>query len=126
MIIVVPAAEARTTETPNAVMTTLASPTLGETTELSLWRVEMDVDQQGPWHTFDAEQLWTVDAGTVRIATTDGDAVLGVGDTAVLPAGIERQITALTDARVTVCGSGTALALARGDAEPRPTPAWIA
>ena len=39
MIDVVRAADTRRTETPNATMTTLASPTLGASGGLSLWQV---------------------------------------------------------------------------------------
>jgi quercetin dioxygenase-like cupin family protein len=126
MFSVVRRAKARTTVTPNATMTTLASPTAGATTGLSLWRVEMEAGQQGPWHTFDAEQLWTVETGTVNLASVDGDVVLDAGDTAVVPAGMERQVTAVSTARLTVCGAGDAVARARGEEAPRGTPAWIA
>ena len=44
--------EARRTETPNAVMTTLASPTLGGARQ-ALWRVDMTGGQAGPLHAFD-------------------------------------------------------------------------
>ena len=42
------AGQARRTETPNALMTTLASPSQGPTAGLSMWRVEMRAGQQGP------------------------------------------------------------------------------
>ena len=125
MFSVVSRAQARTTVTPNATMTTLASPTIGATAGLSLWRVEMDAGQQGPWHKFDTEQLWTVEWGTVVLASVDGDIVMNLGDTAVIPAGAERQITATTDARLTVCGPAAGVAQARGEDAPRGTPPWI-
>ena len=52
------AGQARRTETPNALMTTLASPSQGPTAGLSMWRVEMRAGQQGPPHAFDTEQVW--------------------------------------------------------------------
>jgi quercetin dioxygenase-like cupin family protein len=125
MFSVVSRADARTTVTPNATMTTLASPTAGATAGLSLWQVEMSAGQQGPWHVFDTEQLWTVVSGTVTVAAVDGDVVLGPGDTAVVPAGAERRITAATDARLIVCGPADGVAQARGEDAPRGTPAWI-
>jgi quercetin dioxygenase-like cupin family protein len=86
-------ADARRTQTPNAVMTTLASPTQGGAAQ-SLWRVDMTPGQSGPLHTFDAEQLWAVLAGGAVI-TLDGAAVsLEPGDTAVIPAEVPRQVTA--------------------------------
>ena len=51
------AAQARRTETPNALMTTLASPSQGPTAGLSMWLVEMRAGQQGPAHVFDTEQI---------------------------------------------------------------------
>jgi quercetin dioxygenase-like cupin family protein len=122
---VVSRAQARTTVTPNATMTTLASPSVGGTTRLSLWQVEMKAGQQGPWHTFDTEQLWTVTSGSVTVASLDGDVVLRPGDTVVVPAGAERRITAVSGARLTVCGAADGVATARGEEAPRGTPAWI-
>jgi quercetin dioxygenase-like cupin family protein len=126
MFSIVPRAKARTTVTPNATMVTLASPTIGATAGLSLWQVEMKAGQQGPWHTFDVEQLWTVASGSVIVATGEGEVVLHAGDTGILPAGMERQITALAHTRVIVCGAGDAVVHARGEDEPRGTPDWIA
>jgi quercetin dioxygenase-like cupin family protein len=125
MFSVVSHAQARTTVTPNATMTTLASPTIGATAGLSLWRVEMDAGQQGPWHTFDTEQLWTIESGTVVLTSVDGDIIMNPGDTAVIPAGAERRITASSDVRLIVCGPASGVAQARGEDRPRGTPAWI-
>ena len=41
-------ADTRTTVTPNATMTTLASPTLGATSGRSLWQVDMAAGASGP------------------------------------------------------------------------------
>jgi quercetin dioxygenase-like cupin family protein len=120
------AAAGRRTETPNATMTTLASPTLGPTEGLSLWRVEMEAGVTGPLHVFDSEQLWTVLAGEVTIAVDGDPTELGAGDTVVIPAGVERQVTARTAARLIVCGAGDAVASVPGEEEPRGTPPWIA
>jgi quercetin dioxygenase-like cupin family protein len=86
------AAEGRRTETPSATMTTLASPTLGPSEGLSLWRVEMEAGVTGPLHVFDSEQLWTVLAGELTIAVDAAPTELGAGDTVVIPAGVERQV----------------------------------
>ena len=59
--------QARRTETPNAVMTTFASPTQGASRELSLWQVDMRAGQAGPEHVFDSEQVWHMLDGTARI-----------------------------------------------------------
>jgi quercetin dioxygenase-like cupin family protein len=115
----------RRTETPNAAMTTIASPTQGPTTELSVWTVHMRAGQQGPLHLFDREQVWYVLSGEVEVAVDDASLRLRPGDTAVIAAGATRQITALADAEVIVCGRGDAVASVPGEAASRGTPAWI-
>jgi quercetin dioxygenase-like cupin family protein len=122
----IPAGETRRTETPNATMTTLASPTLGATAGLSLWQVEMAANATGPLHAFDSEQLWTVVEGTVSITVGHETTALAAGDTLVLPAGVPRQITATSAARLLACGHSDAIAHVPGEDAPRGTPAWIA
>ncbi|MBJ7328499.1 MAG: hypothetical protein JHC95_01295 [Solirubrobacteraceae bacterium] len=119
-------ADARSTETPNAVMTTLASPTLGPTEELSLWRVAMTAGQRGPLHVFDTEQIWTVLEGALRVQTRLGEITLGPGDTLAIPAAIERQVLAERDAVALVAGNGGASVFVPGEEAPRGTPPWIA
>jgi quercetin dioxygenase-like cupin family protein len=115
----------RRTETPNAVMTTLASPTQGPTDELSLWRVEMRAGQQGPRHVFDSEQVWHVVAGELDVTIGDQTARLSAGDAVVLPAKAERQISAVTAAQIIACGRGSAVVFVPGEDAPRGTPPWI-
>lgn len=118
-------AEARITATPNATMTTLASPTLGATAGHSLWLVEMAADASGPLHVFDGEQIWTMLSGR---ATIDVDGIgqpLEGGDTLVIPGGVERQVQAVSDCRMLVCGDGAATVSVVGEEAPRGTPAWI-
>lgn len=126
MITTVRAGNSRRTQTPNATMTTLASPTLGPTSGLSMWRVEMTAGAQGPRHVFDSEQLWTVLDGQVSVAVDDETVELEAGDTIVLPAGRERRISAATAVRLLVCGHGDAVAWVPGEDAPRGTPPWIA
>lgn len=119
------AAHQRVVTTPNASMTTLASPTQGPSDHLAMWRVEMNAGQRGPMHSFDSEQLWTVQSGSLVI-TLDGEAfTLGAGDAIVLPAGAQRQIRADTDAAAIVCGHGRAIASVPGEDASRGTPPWI-
>lgn len=118
--------QTRRIETPNATMTTLASPTLGSSGGLSLWTVEMEAGARGPRHGFDSEQLWTVLAGELSIAVGDDRVALSAGDTIVLPAGAERQVTATSAARVMVCGHGSGRVTVVGEDVSRGTPAWIA
>lgn len=120
-------ADARVTETPNASMTTLASPTQGGTKTLSLWRTTMRAGQRGPQHVFDVEQVWHLLDGTATIAV-DGETVeLAVGDTLVLPAAAQRQVSTESGAVFVIAGpaSGVAAAITpEGPGEPV-SPAWI-
>lgn len=122
----VPAAATRRTETPNAAMTTLASPTLGSTQDLSLWRVEMADAATGPVHAFDSEQVWTVLDGSLEVQAGDQARQVAAGDTVVFPAGVTRQIRAVGPVTALVAGYGTARVQVTGEAEDRGTPAWIA
>ena len=85
--------ESRRTETPNAVMTTLASPTQGNAAQC-VWRVEMNPGHSGPLHGIDAEQVWTVLDGGAGIEVGADAVTLRRGDTIVLPADVARRITA--------------------------------
>jgi quercetin dioxygenase-like cupin family protein len=86
-------AETRRTETPNAVMTTLASPTQGGAGQ-AVWRVDMRPGQAGPLHAIDTEQVWTVLDGGATVEL-DGQALtVGPGDTVILPADAPRRVSA--------------------------------
>jgi quercetin dioxygenase-like cupin family protein len=117
-------AEYRTTETPNAVMTTFASPTQGSR-ELSLWRVTMKDGAQGPLHVFDSEQIWTALTGTASVELEAGTVDLTSGGTIVLPAGATRRITARKDFTAIVTGYGSARVTVLGEDADRGTPPWI-
>ena len=119
------AAQARRTQTPNALMTTLASPSQGPTAGLSMWLVTMRAGQRGPAHVFDTEQIWHLIEGEAEVTVDARKLVLGPGDTVVLPAGAERQVSARAGARLVVCGRGDAVVRVPGEAAPRGTPPWI-
>ena len=119
------ASQARRTETPNAQMTTLASPSQGATAQLSMWLVDMRAGQQGPLHVFDVEQIWHVLQGQVEITIDADPAILGPGDTLVLAAGSQRQVSALTDVRLAVCGRADTAVYVPGEATSRAAPPWI-
>lgn len=121
---IVPSAAARRTETPNGVMTTLASPTLGATRELALWRVRMETGSTGPEHAFDSEQVWTIVAGAARVTVDGEEAALAAGDTIVVPAGATRRISAEGALEALVAGLAGACVTAVGHAGV--TPPWIA
>jgi quercetin dioxygenase-like cupin family protein len=118
-------ADARTTVTPNATMTTLASPTLGATSGRSLWLVDMTAGATGPMHVFDTEQIWTVIDGHVAIEIEGVAHPLKAGDTLVIPGGAERRVHATTACRMLVTGDATATASVPGESQSRGTPAWI-
>ncbi len=119
-------AESRRTETPNATMTTLASPTQGGAGQ-SLWRVDMRPDQAGPAHSFDSEQLWTVLDGGATIELDGRRIAVAPGDTIVMPAGAQRRVIADPSAGLAAIAAAPAGARARlADGTDKGVPAWIA
>lgn len=114
----------RVTETPNGVMTTYASPTLGSQ-ELSVWRVEMKAAAQGPVHVMDSEQVWTGLSGHATISLGGDELELTEGVAVVLPAGVERRVKATEDFAALVAGYGNAKASVPGEDTDRGTPPWI-
>ncbi|GAA1693630.1 hypothetical protein GCM10009830_46770 [Glycomyces endophyticus] len=89
---IVRSTDTRRTATPAAVMTTLASPAQGGA-PFPLWRVEAAPGTAGPLHLIDADQVWTLTAGTARVEADDAAADLAAGDTLVVPAGAARRFT---------------------------------
>jgi quercetin dioxygenase-like cupin family protein len=85
-------AESRRTETPNAVMTTLASPAQGGAGE-AVWRVDMRPGQAGPLHAVDTEQVWTVLDGAGVFELDGRSHKLEAGDTVVIPADVPRRVS---------------------------------
>jgi quercetin dioxygenase-like cupin family protein len=122
----IPQSETRRTETPNAVMTTLASPTQGGA-EHSVWRVEMAPGASGPAHAFDAQQVWTAVAGAATVEL-DGEALaVAAGDTLVLPSQAPRRIVADSAAGFTAIVAGSSAGRATlTDGTDRGIPPWIA
>jgi len=134
---VIRCSETRRTETPNAVMTTLASPTQGGAGQ-AVWRVDMRPGQAGPLHAIDTEQVWTVLDGGATVEL-DGQALtLGPGDTIILPADAPRRVSADPEAglaAIAVAPAGTraytldGTRVAPGCAVPdgdKLVPAWVA
>jgi quercetin dioxygenase-like cupin family protein len=114
----------RVTETPNAVMTTYASPTLGSE-ELSVWRVEMKATARGPVHVVDSEQVWTGLSGHATITVDGAEVELKEGVAVVLPKGVERQVNATGDFTALVSGYGHAKVSVPGEETDRGTPPWM-
>jgi quercetin dioxygenase-like cupin family protein len=108
----------RVHETPNATMTTLASPTLNGA-DIAVWRVRMDAGAAGPLHDVDVDQVLTVEAGEAEIDLGGARSVVHAGETALLPAGTPRKVRAAGDsvmqALVVSRPNATASTSARGD-----------
>jgi quercetin dioxygenase-like cupin family protein len=114
------AADAPRHETPNAVMRTLAAPSLGGS-DLSVWEVAMRAGQQGPLHAINREQVWTVASGSLRVQAGGETFIAGPGDTLCLPSNVRRQIAAITDARALVASpAGPTVTTVDGDSRPLP------
>jgi quercetin dioxygenase-like cupin family protein len=106
-------------------MSTLAAPSLGATT-LALWRVEMTAGQQGPAHTFDVEQLWTVVGGGADVELDGQTFAIAPGDTLVLPAGAIRRVAAADGGLDALVASPAGARALLTDGTDRGTPPWIA
>jgi len=118
--------DTRLSETPNAAMTTLASPTLGGAT-LAMWRVEMAPGGSGPLHAFDVDQIWTIESGGGVFRVEESEHVVGAGDTIVLPAGRLRQVHAHAEGGLRALAVAQAGARATmADGADRGVPPWIA
>ncbi|MFF7589539.1 cupin domain-containing protein [Kitasatospora purpeofusca] len=120
---VIRSTDARRTETPNAVMTTYASPAQGGT-GLALWRVEMRAARSGPRHAMDTEQVWTFLTGTAVVDLDGEELVLAAGDTLVLPADLPRQIRS-EDGFTAVVASRAPSTAANLDSGDTVAPPWI-
>ena len=130
-------AETRRTETPNAVMTTLASPAQGGAGQ-AVWRVDMRPGQAGPLHAIDTEQVWTVLDGGAAVELDGQVLTVGPGDTLILQADVPRRVSAdpaTGFAAIAVAPAGTraytldGTRVAPGCAVPdgdKLVPAWVA
>lgn len=119
-------ADSRRTQTPNAMMTTLASPTQGGARQ-ALWRVDMRPGQAGPPHVFDTEQVWTVLEGGATVELDKQTLAIEPGDTVVMPAGVPRRVTADPQAGLAAIVTAPAGARARTpDGTDHGVPPWIA
>jgi quercetin dioxygenase-like cupin family protein len=85
----------------------------------------MTAGQQGPPHAFDTEQVWTVLDGQVSIEVDGVSNLLSAGDALTLPGSAQRQVSAVTDVHMMVCGLGDATVGVPGEDESRGTPPWI-
>jgi quercetin dioxygenase-like cupin family protein len=119
-------ADSRRTTTPNATMTTHASPTQGGTGRIAMWTVAMAPGAAGPDHVFDVEQVWTVLAGTVTVDLDGERSAAGPGDTLVLPPDVPRRVHADPAAGCTAVVAAPAGARATQPGAAPVLPPWIA
>ncbi len=117
--------DCRNITTPGATMTTFASPTLGAAAS-ALWRVDMTPGSQGPSHTIDSEQIWTIIDGCATFEVADETHRVEAGDTVVIPAAVPRQVHADDAIGCVAVVSGSARATARIGAGQPVVPPWIA
>jgi quercetin dioxygenase-like cupin family protein len=118
-------ADSRRTTTPNATMTTFASPTQGAS-GLAVWRVEMAPAASGPLHTFDVEQVWTVLDGAATVELDGETHAVAPGDTVVMPAEQPRRVHADPDAGFVAVVAAPAGARATTPGADPVLPPWIA
>jgi quercetin dioxygenase-like cupin family protein len=107
-------------ETPNAVMRTLAAPSLGST-ELAVWEVTMRAGQCGPEHEADREQVWTVLEGELDVDLGGSHHALTEGTTLRIPPGVARRVSAPAGARALVASAAGCSVRPRGGSR-RPLP----
>ncbi|MEV5496215.1 cupin domain-containing protein [Nonomuraea fuscirosea] len=123
---VIHADDARRSETPGGVMTTLASPTQGGASR-ALWKVEAKPGAEGPVHDFDVEQVWSWVAGAATVELGGERFEVTAGDTVVMPARTVRRV--LADPATGYTAVVTAAAGARAfaaDGTEYGVPPWIA
>ncbi len=122
---VIPAADRRTTTTPNATMTTCCTPQQGAST-IAVWLTAMAPGAQGPWHRLDGEQALTVLTGGVTLEHAGTTTRLGPGDAAVIPAHDERRLTADGALGVEMaCAAPRPLRAHDGEGTDRGVPDWM-
>jgi quercetin dioxygenase-like cupin family protein len=116
----VTAAAAPRHATPNAVMRTLAAPSLGAV-DLAVWEVVMSAGAAGPEHVADREQVWTVLTGMLQVSVDGGVHHVAEGDALRIAAGAARRISAPAGARALVASpAGVSVTTPEGGTRPLP------
>lgn len=115
----------RTTTTPNATMTTLASPSLGGA-GTSLWLVDMPAGAVGPAHAFAGEVVWAITGGAATLEVDDAAHELRAGDTAVVPGGTLRRFAAGPAGFTAVVATCGPREVTRADGSSAGVPPWVA
>jgi quercetin dioxygenase-like cupin family protein len=118
-------ADARKSETPGGVMTTLASPTQGGASR-ALWHVEVKADVSGPLHDFDSEQVWTWLSGTATVELAGEELTVAAGDTVVMPPHTARRVVAGGSGYTAIVTAQAGARASTTDGGDHGVPAWIA
>jgi quercetin dioxygenase-like cupin family protein len=122
---IVRATDRRVTTTPNATMTTVASPTLGGCRG-SLWWVEMNPGAENPEHAFEEEVVWAMTGGRATIWVAGEAHAVAAGDTMVLPGGEMRRMVAGAEGFTAAVLTAAPSAVTRADGLPAVVPPWVA
>lgn len=115
----------RITTTPNATMTTFASPILSGTAAISVWQTSMHAGAQGPLHSFDTDQVLVITSGTLSVSVEGTCIEMSEGCGLTIAPGHFRQISAVSDCTFMVTATSPTLVTVSGESAPRLTPAWI-
>jgi len=110
--------QARTIETPAAVMRSFVTPSGHSSATHAVWRTEVPSNASGPVHTIDTLHVVVVVSGELE-AVVDGEAHhVGPGDCLVLPAGSLRRLTGGPDGAVTITSAAPGSNATVGDGTP--------
>jgi quercetin dioxygenase-like cupin family protein len=114
--------ETRVAETPAATMRTYASPTTAVGAAVAVWRTEMAAGSAGPLHTIDTDQVVVVLEGELAAEIDGRSCSVSAGDSVVLPARSQRQLTAGANGLVTLTASTPGARARVGEGDPVPVP----
>ena len=97
---VLPAPTAPTHDIGGARFTSLATPTSGGATDTAVWKVEILPGTPATPHSLTREEVFVVLEGTASVRLAGSDAEAAVGDTIVVPAGVDFELASAGDAPV--------------------------
>ncbi|HEU4568916.1 MAG TPA: cupin domain-containing protein [Marmoricola sp.] len=118
----VPLAGARELITPAATMRTYASPSGPGQASIAVWRTTMEPGTAGPLHAVSEDQVLVVLEGGLDALVDGAEHALGPNDALVLPAGVQRRLTAGSEGAVTLWASRPGATARVGDGDPVPVP----
>jgi len=121
------AADAPTWDLPGAHFTGLASPSRGDSKDISVWRLVLDPHTEGVEHHLTSSEIFTPLAGVAQVRIHGRTETIGVGDALVVPADTAFSIGNPADEafEAIVCLPAGAQAALTTGGEPF-TPEWAA